>query len=141
MKDGIELIYSQQATDFVKGRAYSNPRFFTSPRAGVSKVYLVGEWPEIRAAYEALGVPVERIDAVDVVAAPLETAGPDPDLTERIAEAFPDGPAAPDDAGLTKAEIVADLEGMGVEFDARHTRARLLAQRNTARAARDQAGA
>lgn len=63
MSNTIELIYSQQATDFIPGRAYSNPRFFTSPRSGVSKVFLVGDWPDIRAAYENLGVPVERLDA------------------------------------------------------------------------------
>lgn len=63
MSKTIEIIYSQQSTDFIAGRAYSNPRFFTSPRSGVSKVFLVGDWPNIRAAYENLGVPVERLDA------------------------------------------------------------------------------
>jgi hypothetical protein len=61
MSKTIELIYSQQSTDYIPGRAYSNPRFFTSPRSGVSKVFLVGDWPDIRAAYENLGVPVEQI--------------------------------------------------------------------------------
>lgn len=63
MSNPIEIIYSQQASDFIPGRAYSNPRFFSSPRSGVSKVFLVGDWPDIRAAYENLGVPVERLDA------------------------------------------------------------------------------
>lgn len=63
MSKTIELIYSQQASDFVPGRAYSNPRFFTTPRTGVSKVLLVGDWPEIRAAYENMGVPVEQLGA------------------------------------------------------------------------------
>lgn len=40
------------------------------------------------------------------------------------------------DAGLTKTEIIADLEGMGIEFDARHSRAKLLEQRDAGRAAR-----
>lgn len=40
------------------------------------------------------------------------------------------------DVGLTKAEIIADLEGMGIEFDARHSRVKLLEQRDAARAAR-----
>jgi hypothetical protein len=59
----FELIYSRQATGFVPGRAYSNPRFYTRPREGVTKVYLVGDWPKIEADYKALGVPVERLDA------------------------------------------------------------------------------
>lgn len=63
MTKPIELIYSQQSTGFVAGRAYSNPRFFTTPRENVSKVFVVGDWPKIVAAYEALGVPVERLDA------------------------------------------------------------------------------
>lgn len=70
MSKSIELIYSQQSGDFIEGRAYSNPRFFSTPRQGVSKVYLVGDWPKIRAAYEALGVPVERLDEQAAIAAP-----------------------------------------------------------------------
>lgn len=43
---------------------------------------------------------------------------------------------ASDGDGLTKAEIIADLEGMGVEFDPRDLKADLLALRDQARAAR-----
>lgn len=73
MSKPIELIYSQQSSDFVEGRAYSNPRFYSTPRSGVSKVYLVGDWPKIEADYKALGVPVERLDA-----APLPEPAPAP---------------------------------------------------------------
>lgn len=66
MSKPIELIYSQQSTGYVEGRAYSNPRYFSTPRAGVSKVYVVGDWPNIVAAYEAMGVPVERLDVAPV---------------------------------------------------------------------------
>jgi hypothetical protein len=69
----IELIYSQQSSDFVEGRAYSNPRFYSTPRSGISKVYLVGDWPQIAADYEALGVSVERLDT-----APLPEPAPAP---------------------------------------------------------------
>lgn len=41
--------------------------------------------------------------------------------------------------GLTKAEIIADLEAMQVEYDPRAVKAELLALRNEARAARDAA--
>ena len=87
MSKSIEIIYSQQATDFIPGRAYSNPRFFSSPRSGVSKVFLVGDWPDIRAAYENLGVPVERLDAseaerqasnIPLAPAPVRPAAEDP---------------------------------------------------------------
>jgi hypothetical protein len=77
----IELIYSQQPSDFVAGRAYSNPRFYSTPRSGVSKVYLVGDWPQIEADYTALGVPVERLDA-----APLPAPAPAPAAITHKAE-------------------------------------------------------
>ena len=44
-------------------------------------------------------------------------------------------------AGLTKAEIVADLEAMGVAFDPRWNKPELLALRNSERALRDAATA
>lgn len=78
MSKQLELIYSRQSTDFIQGRAYANPRYFTTPRSGVSKVFIVGEWPDIVAAYTALGVPVERLDqapaAVATVAVPAPAA-------------------------------------------------------------------
>lgn len=61
----MELIYSRQATNFIAGRAYSNPRFYSVPRRGVTKVFLVGDWPKIEADYKAMGVPVERLDVED----------------------------------------------------------------------------
>ncbi len=47
----FELIYSTQHTDYIEGRAYSNPRFFSSPRSGVTKVLIVGDWPNIVEAH------------------------------------------------------------------------------------------
>ena len=61
-KQGLELVYSRQGSDFIKGRAYSNPRFYSTPRQGVSKVYVVGDYPQIVADYERMGVPVEIVD-------------------------------------------------------------------------------
>lgn len=81
MSKPIELIYSQQADGFVKGMAYSNPRFYSTPRTGVSKVYLVGDWPKIEADYTALGVPVERLDA-----APQPEPAPAPAAVSHKAE-------------------------------------------------------
>ena len=93
MAKELELIYSQQATGFIPGRAYSNPRFFTSPRSGVSKVYLVGDWPMIRAAYENLGVEVERLDAstAEGCAAPTHIAPPPAPVEDPGSAVIPDG--------------------------------------------------
>ncbi|MEI6439060.1 MAG: hypothetical protein WCO83_02535 [Alphaproteobacteria bacterium] len=56
---------------------------------------------------------------------------------EPEAPAEPEPEAAGDPSLLTKAEIIADLEGMSVAFDPRATKADLLALRNEARAIRD----
>lgn len=93
----LELIYSQQAGDFIAGRAYSNPRFFTTPRAGVSKVFLVGDWPNIRAAYEAMDVPVERLDPEEAAAPPPGTAKAPESLVPTLEGEARDAIAIPDD--------------------------------------------
>ena len=84
----VELIYSQQSSDFDKSKAYANPRFFTTPRHDVGRVFIVGDWPEIVAAYEALGVPVECLNEAPK-APPPPTAECPPELTERITRTFP----------------------------------------------------
>lgn len=84
----VELIYSQQSTGFDKSRAYSNPRFFTTPRHDVAKVFIVGDWPQIVAAYEALGVPVEVLDQAPS-APPPPTVDCPPELEARIKRTFP----------------------------------------------------
>lgn len=87
MTKEFTILYSQQASGFIPGQAYANPRFFSSPRSGVSKVFLVGDWPDIRAAYENLGIPVERLDAseaerqasnIPLAPAPVRPAAEDP---------------------------------------------------------------
>lgn len=57
----MEVTYSAQWTGYEKGRRYANARFFSQPRAGVTKVRVVGNWPAIVEAYEALGVHVEVV--------------------------------------------------------------------------------
>lgn len=144
----LEIIYSQQASDFIEGRAYSNPRYFTTPRSNVSKVFIVGDWPAVREAYEALGVPVEQLGSAVAEGDQFE-ASPPADVAAKIADAFPapglgdwdgDGKPGGDAAGtggLTKSEIIADLIAMNVDHDPRDKKADLLALRDEARAIRD----
>lgn len=74
---GLEIIYSRQNTGFAKGKVYANPRFFSTPRAGATKVYLDGHWPKVEAAYKALGVPVEHLDQMPTEGqAPPEPTAP-----------------------------------------------------------------
>ena len=62
MRKNRELVYSTQKTDFQKDRAYSNPRFFIGhARDGFDKVIVVGNWPEVVAAYKKAGVEVEVV--------------------------------------------------------------------------------
>lgn len=118
MSKTLEIYYSQQATDFVPGRAYSNPRFFSSPRSGVSKVFLVGDWPNIRAAYENLGIPVERLDATEaerkVSTIPLAPAPVVKTAEDPASVVIPDdwkdlGWSKPNDAGLTLRGLASSL--------------------------------
>lgn len=56
----MDLIYSSQPVD-AGGRKAVNPKFFLGPVAGVKHVYLNGEYPRIKAAYEEAGVKVSPI--------------------------------------------------------------------------------
>ena len=71
---------------------FINPRFFSTPRAGVTKVFLVGDWPKIEAAYKALGVPVERLDVAPAAKPSPAAAMPLPTVpeAERAAVAIPE---------------------------------------------------
>lgn len=89
MSKEFELVYSTQRTGFEEGRNYSNPRFFTTPRAGVTKVIVVGNWPQVVAAYQKAGVPVE------VVKGP-RMAGEDPKPAPKMTD--PGKPLASDAA-------------------------------------------
>lgn len=57
----MQVVYSRHPVVGLKGRTFQNPRLFTEPIAAATKVFLDGDWPEITAAYRALGVPVAPI--------------------------------------------------------------------------------
>lgn len=86
------LIYSRQDSGFIKGVAYSNPRFYTSARPGFGKVIVVGDWPQIVADYQKMGVEVEVTDT-----APVATPPP---------SAKPEGLTAPAMSDLDRTNIV-----------------------------------
>jgi hypothetical protein len=64
------------------GRLHLNPRHFGVPEVGATKVFLVGDWPKIEAAYKALGVPVERLDVAPAAEAQRTAAMPLPTVPE-----------------------------------------------------------
>lgn len=55
------VIYSDQTSGFEAGVEYRNPRFFSAPLGKPDVVKVVGDWPAIVAAYEAIGVTVEAV--------------------------------------------------------------------------------
>lgn len=70
------IVYSEQERDFVRGFVYRNPRYFNAPLGSPDKVILVGNWPRIRAAYEALGIEVETVERGTVLRKPGKLSAP-----------------------------------------------------------------
>lgn len=77
----FELTYSDQGSGFDKGKRYANPRFFSSVRAGVSAVTVIGDYPKIVEAYEAAGIPVTVV---------AEAEKPIVDTRDASVASFPD---------------------------------------------------
>jgi len=98
MRRNRELVYSTQKTDFQKDRAYSNPRFFTGhARDGFDKVIVVGNWPEVVAAYKKAGVEVEvvkgpKMAGEDPIPAPKKHPSEGPRSDAPIPEGWRDLP-------------------------------------------------
>lgn len=74
-----QIIYSREAVAGAEGRTVLNPRHFTGPIEGATKVYLNGSHPKIAKAYEAAGVPVADISEMRALpgkAKPKDTTDP-----------------------------------------------------------------
>lgn len=56
-----QVVYARERVPNLEGRKFQNPRNFVEPVAGATKVYIDGDWPVVRAAYEKAGVPVANI--------------------------------------------------------------------------------
>ena len=67
----MELTYSNQLADFDPAKRYRNPEHFDKPEAGVTSVLVIGDWPVVVDAYEALGIEVSVKESmrVQIVAA------------------------------------------------------------------------
>lgn len=70
----MKVVYSVQRNGFVPGNMYRNPRYFERVNTdGVSKITVIGDWPNVVAAYEAAGIEVVQ----ESVSAPVSKE-PDP---------------------------------------------------------------
>jgi hypothetical protein len=63
----MELTYSNQLSGFDPGKRYRNPEHFDKPEAGVTSVLVIGDWPGVVAAYEAVGIDVSVKDVARVL--------------------------------------------------------------------------
>lgn len=63
----MELIYTKQRTGFEPGKFYRSPQHFDRPELDVTRVTVIGDWPNIVAAYEEAGVEVEVVEAPKLV--------------------------------------------------------------------------
>lgn len=101
----MEVVYARSMVPLAEGRKFQNPRFFTGPLAGASKVFLTEDLPKIAEAYRAAGVEVVEVNAEPVSIYEPPTEAPLSD-DERAKVYVPDNwrglPwAKPVDAGLT----------------------------------------
>ncbi|WP_454838211.1 hypothetical protein [Pseudomonas mohnii] len=71
----MELVYSTQNSDFDPEKRYRNPAHFDRPEAGVTHVVVIGDWPKVIDAYEALGVEVSVIKPL--ISPPVDAGGAD----------------------------------------------------------------
>ena len=59
----MELTYSNQLSGFDPEKRYRNPEHFDKPEAGVTSVLVIGDWPSVVNAYEAVGIDVSVKEA------------------------------------------------------------------------------
>lgn len=57
----MQVVYSRIRIANTAGRKVKNPRLFSGVDKSATKVYLNGDFPEIRRAYEAAGIPVDDV--------------------------------------------------------------------------------
>ncbi|MFJ2319203.1 hypothetical protein [Pseudomonas sp. NPDC087817] len=60
----MELVYSTQNSDFDPEKRYRNPAHFDRPEAGVTHAVVIGDWPKVVDAYEALGVEISVLKSL-----------------------------------------------------------------------------
>lgn len=60
----MQIIYSTQRVPHMEGRTFKNPRNFLAPDEKATKVYINGDWPVVKAAYEKLKIPVEDVSSM-----------------------------------------------------------------------------
>ena len=114
----MQVIYGQSHPAHKGRRTWRNARLFNGVEPKATAVFLDGDYPHIRKAYEAAGVPVHR-------------DGPDP--LDHDGDGGKGGAAEP--TSETKSMIMAELDAMHVEYDPKALKADLAALRDSHKAA------
>ena len=100
----MRIIYTAQKSGFEAGNDYRHPKWFTKPQPnGQAEITIVGDWPAVKSAYEAIGVKVLGDK-------------PDMDLTREGIDA------------MDKEALVELLEAHGMDVDKRKGQATLAAE-------------
>lgn len=99
----MELIYTNQLDGFDPNKRYRNADLFRGVESGVTAVIVVGEHPEIVAAYEALGVGAVVVDLYE-----------------------DQGKQETDPAKMGVADLREWLTAQGIEFDPKAPKAEIL---------------
>lgn len=71
----MELVYSTQNSDFDPEKRYRNPAHFDRPESGVTHAVVIGDWPKVVDAYEALGVEVSVLKPL--ISQPVDSVSAD----------------------------------------------------------------
>jgi hypothetical protein len=70
-----QIVYATGRVPNLDGRMFQNPRHFTGPVEGATKVYIDGDWPVVRKAYEAAGVSVSPQSDMRAAPKPKQPSG------------------------------------------------------------------
>ncbi|RFC81322.1 HeH/LEM domain protein, partial [Acinetobacter sichuanensis] len=55
----MKIIYAQKSAGIDEKGSFQNPKYFDRPDVNATSVLIYGDYPQIKAAYDALGVEVE----------------------------------------------------------------------------------
>lgn len=109
----MQIIYGQTRPAHKGRRQWRNARLFAGVEPKATAVFLDGDYPSVRKAYEAAGVPVHQDE---------------PDPTDHDGDGVMGGSAEP--TSETKAEIMAELDAANIAYDPRAKKAELAALRD-----------
>lgn len=70
----MQIVYATQRVPNMDGRVFKNPRNFLEPDPKATKVYIDGDWPLVREAYEKLSIPVDDVSNMKALPAKAEAS-------------------------------------------------------------------